>query len=48
MVVCLEQGATDFHMIQLFTLCPLLHLNPEWFTLAVLAYPYCPGKDAFK
>ena len=26
----------------------LPHLNPDWFTFIVLAYPGCPGKEAVK
>ena len=47
MVICLEQGANDLHMVQLMPL-PLHHLwlqqNPEWVILLVPAYPGCPGK----
>jgi len=36
MVICLERGADDLHMVQLMSL-PLhhllLHKNPEWFCL---------------
>ena len=42
-VICLEQGADDLHMVQLMSLPPhhlLLHENPEWFTFLV---PACPG-----
>jgi len=35
MVICLEWGANDLHMLQ---------KNPEWFTFLVPAYPGCPGK----
>ena len=38
MVICLEQGANDLHMVQLMPLPPrhlLLHQNPEWFILLV-------------
>ena len=49
MVICLERGANDLHMVRLM---PLLHLllqqNPEWFILLVPAYPGCPGKKAVK
>jgi len=51
MVVCLERGANDLHMVQLMPLPPLylmLQQNPEWFILLVLAYPGCPGKKAVK
>ena len=51
MVICLERGANDLHMVQLMPLTPhylLLQQNPEWFILLVLAYPGCPGKKAVK
>ena len=51
MVICLEQGANDLHMVQLMPLPPrhlLLQQNPEWFILLVPAYPGCPGKKAVK
>jgi len=51
MVICLEQGATDFHMIQLLPLLPhhsLLHKNPDWFNLSGAGLPGCPGKQAVK
>jgi len=47
MVICLERGANDLHMVQLMPLPPqhvLLQYNPEWFTFMVRAYPGCPGK----
>jgi len=47
MVISLEQGANDLHMVQLMPLLPrhlLLQQNPEWFILLVPAYPGCPGK----
>ena len=47
MVVCLERGANDFHMVQLIPLLPLSYLlkkNPEWCIILVLAYPVCHGK----
>ena len=46
-VVCLEQGANDLHMVQLMPLPPhhlLLQQNPEWFILLVPTHPGCPGK----
>ena len=47
MVICLEQGANDLHMVQLMPL-PLhrllLQQNPEWFILLVPAYSGCHGK----
>ena len=49
MVICLERGANDLHMVQLMPLPPhhrLLQKNPEWFILLVPAYPGCPGKKA--
>jgi len=51
MVICLEQGVTDFHMIQLLPLLPhhsLLHKNPDWFNLSGAGLPGCPGKQAVK
>ena len=51
MVICLERGANDLHMVQLMPLPPrrlLLQQNPKWFILLVLAYPGCPGKKAIK
>ena len=49
MIICLERGANDLHMVQLMPLPPrhlLLQQNPEWFILLVPAYPGCPGKKA--
>jgi len=46
-VMCLERGANDLHVVQLMPLPPhhlLLQYNPEWFTFLVPAYPDCPGK----
>jgi len=46
MVIFLEQGANDLHMVQLIPLPPhylLLHL-----TFLVPAYPSCVGKEAVK
>ena len=47
MVICLERGADDLHMVQLMPQ-PLHHLllqlNPEQFVFLVPAYPGCPGK----
>jgi len=51
MVICLECGANDLHMVQLMPLPPhhlLLQQNPQWFTFLVLAYPGCPEKKAVK
>ena len=51
MVICLERGANDLHMVQLMPLPPrhlLLQQNPEWFILLLPAYPGCPGKKAVK
>jgi len=52
-VICLERGADYLHMIQLMPLHPkprhlLPHLNPDFFTFLVSAYPGCPGKEAIK
>jgi len=50
-VIHLEQGANDFHMVQLMPMPP----NHFWFikiqndlTFLVSAYPGCPGKEAVK
>jgi len=54
MVVCLERGADCLHMVQLMPLPSpksnhlLPHLNPDWFTFLVPAYPGCPGKETVK
>ena len=52
MVICLEQGANDLHMVQLMSLPPrrllLQQKKTEWFTFLVPAYPGCPGKKAVK
>jgi len=46
-IVCLERGANDLHMVQLMPLPPhhlLLQHYPERFILLVPAYLGCPGK----
>ena len=46
-VICLQWGANDLHMVQLMPLPPdhlLCQQNPEWFAFLVPAYPGCPGK----
>ena len=52
MVVCLERGANDLHMVQQMSLPPhhlLLQQNSEWYLLVGLAaHPGCPGKKAVK
>ena len=51
MVICMERGANDLHMVQLMPLPPhhlLLQQNPEWLILLVPAYPGCPRKKAVK
>ena len=51
MVICLERGANDLHMVQLMPLPHhhlLLQQNPEWFILLVPAYLGCPGEKAVK
>jgi len=51
MVIHLEEGVNNLHMVQLMSLPPhhlLLHKNSEWFTFLVPAYPGCPGNKAFK
>ena len=41
MVICLYQGADDFHMVQLMPLPPhlVLHYNPDWFNLSGAGLP---------
>ena len=52
MVICLECGANDLHMVQLMPLpppttsCFLKIQNVSVFL--VTAYPGCPGKEAMK
>ena len=53
MVIHLEQGADCLHVVQLMPLHPkprhlLPHVNSDWFTFLVLAYPGHPGKEAAK
>jgi len=53
MVICLEQGAKDLHMVQLMPLPPhylLLHGNPEYFIFSVPAsnFPGCAAKEVVK
>jgi len=46
-VIGLERGADDLHVVQLMPLPPrhlLLHQNPNWFS----HYPGCHGKEAVK
>jgi len=50
-VICLQQGANDLHMVQLMPLPPhhlSIQYNPEWFTFLVPAYPGCPGERTIK
>ena len=54
-VICLERGADCSHMVELMPLPSptpphhlLPHLNLDWFTFLVPAYPGCPGKEAVK
>jgi len=49
MVICLERGANDLHMVQLMSLPPVISCSskiqiPEWFTSLVPDYPGCPEK----
>ena len=47
MVICLEWGANNLHMVQLMPLPPhhlLLQQNTEGFTFLLPTYPGCPGK----
>ena len=42
MVICLQRGANDLHMVQLMPLPPhhlLLHYNPDWFNLSGASLP---------
>jgi len=36
MVICMERGTNDLHMVPSYHL--LLHLNPDWFNLSVPTY----------
>jgi len=45
MVICLELGANDFHIVQLMSLPPH-HLFQIGLTFLVLAYPEFPVKEA--
>ena len=50
MVICLERGA-DLHMAQLMPLPLTVSCSSKiqiGFTVLVLAYPGCPGKEAVK
>ena len=54
MIVCLERGADWLHFVLLMPfpsknpLHLLPHLNSDWFYLAGMAYPGCPGKETVK
>ena len=51
MVIYLERGASDLHMVQLMPLPPhrlLLIKIPIGLTFLVPAYPGCPGKESVK
>ena len=51
MVICLELGANDLHMLQLITLQPIISCFIKiqiGLTCLVLAYPGCPGKEAVR
>ena len=42
MLICLERGADDLHMVQLMQLPPrhlLLHIKPDWFNLSGAGLP---------
>ena len=50
-VICLEQGANDLHMVHLMPLPPIISCFIKihnGFTFLVLAYPGCAGKQAVK
>jgi len=52
MVICLEHGANDLHMMQLMPLpphCLIVSLKSRMgFAFLIPAYPGCPGKEAVK
>jgi len=44
-VICLEQGANDMHVVQSRPPSHILvYYNPAWFTFMLPAYRGCPGK----
>jgi len=48
MVICLERGVNDLHMVQPMPLPPnhlLLHQNPEWFCFSNATLPRFSGKN---
>jgi len=50
-VICLEGGADDLHMVHLMSLPPqhlLLRQNPDRFTFLLPSNSSCPGKEAVK
>jgi len=48
MVICLERGANDMHMVQVMPPSSLVPVKSEWFTFVVPSYPGCPGEKAIK
>jgi len=51
MVICLEQGANDLHVVQLMSCHPIVSGFMKiqiGLTFLVFAYPGCPGKAAIK
>jgi len=51
MVICLEQGASGMHMVQLMPLPPIISCFIKiqiGLTVLVSAYPGCSGKEAIK
>ena len=51
MVICLELGADDLHMVQLMPLPPIISCFVKihnGYALLVPAYPGCTGKEAVK
>jgi len=48
MVICLERGANNLHMVWLMPLPPCFIKIQIGLTFLVLAYPGCPGKEAIK
>jgi len=50
-VICLERGANDLHVVRLMPLPAdhlLLQQNPDWFNLSVVGLPRLSWKKAIK
>jgi len=51
MIICLQCGANDLHVVQRMPLPPhhlLLHLNPDWFNLSGAGLPGMSWKSDHK